>query len=94
MSLEVADDLEQIAGLRITSGAQHSHQALRGFIYQPAEFLKPDGGVDEVAQDGLTGVQVAGEQAFDSFRQQGFTKGRFSVNAFSDGFLEISCQDH
>ncbi len=57
---EAADDLEQIAGLRVTSRAEHTHEALRRFVGKAAKLLKPNGGVDIVSQDDLSGINVPG----------------------------------
>ena len=58
--LNVADDLEQVAGLGVARRSEHSHEALGLFAGEGCELLESDGGVDVVAQEDLAGVGVSG----------------------------------
>ena len=56
--LETVNDLEQVASLWIAVWTEHAHQALGRLLSQPTELLKPDRGVDVVAQDRLAGIHI------------------------------------
>src|SRR5271169_2045005 len=75
--LQIADDAEQIFGLRIAARAERADQALGRRAGRRAEFFEADGGLDVIAQDGLSGVESAAEHGVDAFAQQGF--GEFPV---------------
>jgi hypothetical protein len=57
--LQVADDAEEIAGLRIAARAEHANEALRLRAGRLAKLLEADRRLDVVAQDGLAGVDIA-----------------------------------
>ena len=57
--VKVADDLEQVAGLWVTLGAEHAHEALGRLVSEISKSLKTDCGIDVVAQDRFSGVHVA-----------------------------------
>ena len=61
--LYAADDLEQVASVRIAGRTEHPHQALGRLVSQQAQLVEPDGRVDIVAQHGLARIDVTGEQA-------------------------------
>jgi hypothetical protein len=57
--LQVADDAEEVAGLRIAARAEHANEALRLRAGRLAKLLEADRRLDVVAQDGLAGVDIA-----------------------------------
>ncbi len=68
--LEAADDLGKVSSLWVAPWAEHAHEAFRRLVSETAKLLKPDCGVEIVAQHGCAGVHVGGEQAFDPFVEQ------------------------
>ena len=94
MALQVADDVEQIARLRIAGGSEHADQALRRRTSVRAQLPKADRRVDVVAQDRLAAVHVATEQGFDALTQQRLAEGRIGQHARLYRVLEIACQRH
>lgn len=68
--LEMIDHLQKIARLRIAAGTQHAHQALGRPFGPAAQLVEPDGCVDIVAQDRLSGVDIPIQQALDAFPQK------------------------
>jgi hypothetical protein len=57
---------EQIAGPRIASWAKHAHEALSRRSRGLRKRFEPDGGVDVIAQDGLAGLDVPGQELVSS----------------------------
>src|SRR6516165_11059706 len=92
--LQLPQYSEQIAGARITPWAQHAHEALgrrsRGF----GERFEPNGGVDVIAQDRLTGLEVPGQELFGRFGEQRLTEGRITVCPRLHGLFEFLRQRH
>ena len=74
--LQIADDAEEVARLRIAARAEHADQALGGRVGRLAELFEADGRLDVVAQDRLAGVDVAGQHRVDAFAQQRFARRR------------------
>jgi hypothetical protein len=89
--LKIPNDVEEIARLRIAARAEHSDQTLRLSAGRPAEFLKAYGSLDVVPQDGLAGINVAGQHQIDTFAQEGIGKGAVLGDVLSHQFLETSC---
>src|SRR5437016_14516898 len=54
-SLEVVDDLEEIAGLRVAAWTEHAHQALGRPFCPATQLLEPNRRVDIVAKYCLPG---------------------------------------
>jgi hypothetical protein len=69
-SLEVVDDLEEIACLRVAARTEHAHQALGRPFCSATQLLEPNRGVDIVAKYCLPGVEIPGEKALDAFTQK------------------------
>jgi hypothetical protein len=55
--LEMIDQLEKIASLRIAAGTQHA-QARCGPFGPTTQLVEPDGRVDKVAKDRLSGLEI------------------------------------
>ena len=68
-ALQVANHFEEIARLRISLGAQHAHQALGRPPRAAAQFRKTDCRVDVITQNRLACIEVAGQEALDTFPQ-------------------------
>src|SRR5260370_37471738 len=62
--LEVLNHFEEIARLRIATWTQHPHEAFRWPLRPATQLLESDRGVDVVAKDRLSGIEVPGEKAF------------------------------
>lgn len=61
------DHRKQVTRLAVPFGPEHAHEALARFVEDLGEILEPHRCVDIVTQHGLAGIDVTGEQAFDSF---------------------------
>jgi hypothetical protein len=81
--LQVADDAEKVAGLRIAARSEHADEALRLRAGRLAKLLEADGRLDVVAQGRLAGVDIAGEYGVDSFAQQSFAEGGVACDPVS-----------
>src|SRR5208282_421919 len=92
--LQIGNDLEQVAGLRVATGTEHAHQTLGRAMGNVAQFTKADCSIDEVAQYDLAGFQITGKKVFDSLAEKRLAECRIAFYARSDGFLEIPCQSH
>jgi hypothetical protein len=92
--LEMSDDLEQVAGLRISAGPEHTHETLGGFSCEDRQFLEADRGVDVIAQHRPSGIDIAGQQTRHAFLQQSLAKRRITRRARPHRFLEIPRQGH
>ena len=84
--LKAADDLEQVPSLRIAVRTEHAHQALGRLFGQSAQLLKPDRGVDVVAQHRLAGVHITRQQALDTLLEQLLTEGRIACDTRPGSF--------
>ncbi len=67
--LKVSDDLEEIPRLRVSFRREHAHEDFGRTFQIAAELDEADCAVDVIAQDGLAGLNIAGEQASDRFAQ-------------------------
>jgi hypothetical protein len=92
--LQVADDAEQVAGLRIAARAEHADEALRLGAGRLAQLLETDRRLDVVAQDRLADVAIAGKHAVDAFAQQRFAEGGVACDPFLHQLLETPRQCH
>ena len=72
--LEGFDNGEQACGGWIAARTEHALQALRGDLRCLLQTFKGNAGVDIVAQDGLAGVEIAGEKVIDRCGEHGGTK--------------------
>lgn len=68
--LQIADDGEEIPRLRIAARAEHADQALGRRAGRLGELLEADGRLDGVAQQQLSGLDVAAQHGLDAFAQQ------------------------
>src|SRR6266566_3443612 len=92
--LEVLNDLEEITRLRIAAWTEHSHEALRRPFRPAAQLLEADRRVDVIAKDGLPGIEIPREKAFDAFPQQLLSVFPISSEACLHRFLELPRQRH
>ena len=67
MSLNAADDLEQVADVGIAGRSEHAHQTLGRLVREGVQLPEPDGGVDVTAQHNLARIHVSCQQALDAF---------------------------
>src|SRR5262245_4385071 len=93
-SLEVVDDLEEIARLRVATRTQHAHQALRGPFCAATKLLESDRRVDVVAKYCLPSVDIPREKALDTFTQELLPVLAIRSKARLHRFLEFSRQRH
>ena len=56
--LDAADDLEEVAGVRIASRSEHAHETVGRLIGDGGKLLEPDGGVDIAAQLDLADIDA------------------------------------
>ena len=91
-SLEMVDDLQEIAGLRVAAWTEHAHQALGRPFCSATQLLEPNRRVDIVAKYCLPGVEIPGEKAFDAFTQKLLSVLAVRSKARLHRFLELSRQ--
>ena len=97
--LKAANDLEEIARLRIVGWTEHAHQTLGRLRGRPTEFPKPDGRVDMVAQNRLADIHLTGKRALHTFLEQRLaeTEGRCVVSCAGvrteDTRAKAACED-
>jgi hypothetical protein len=70
MNVRPLRDRVLVKRVRIAARAEHSHQAFRRPFRSAAQFLEPDRRVNVIAKDRLSGVEIPGEKAFETFLQQ------------------------
>jgi hypothetical protein len=58
--LQIADDAEEVARLRIAAPTEHTDQAVRRRAGRVAELFEPDRRLDGVARDRLAGSDIVG----------------------------------
>src|SRR3984957_11253838 len=88
--LQVADDAEEIARLRIAARAEHADEAFRRRAGRRAELLDTDRRLDVVAQDRFAGVHVATEHGVDAFAQQRISERGIACDPLLHQLLKIS----
>jgi hypothetical protein len=92
--LQVCNDLEQIAGLRIATRPEHAHLILSRAMSDIAQLRKSDCRIDEISKDHLPGFDIAGEKILNALAQKRLAKTGITLNVHSDGFLRALCQGH
>ena len=65
--LEIRNQFEQIARMRIPFLAQHSHEAFRRTSKSLTETRKANCPIDVLAQDHLCRIQIPGQHIVDGF---------------------------
>jgi len=84
------DQLQEITGLGISFGTEHAHEALWRFVSKAAQLFKTDRGIDVIAQNSLTGLELSGEKTFDAFAQKLVTKSGIALDTGLDRLLKIA----
>jgi hypothetical protein len=92
--LQIGNDLEQVASLRVAVGTEHPHQALRGAMGSVAQLCEANRGIDKITQYDFASFHVTGEEVFDSLAEKRLAEARVAFYARPDCFLEIPCQSH
>lgn len=82
-------NLEQVARLRISGGAQPPHQALGRAVGGLGQFVESHGSVDVIAQHRLARLHVSSEKAFDAFAQKLPHASCLGVTV-----LPVNCRNH
>src|SRR2546422_7316256 len=90
----MANDFEQVARVWVAARPQHAHEALRRTLRAATQFFETDCRVDVIAQDRLSGVEVAGEEALDTFPQELLAVLSIPHDTCLHRFLELSRQRH
>lgn len=88
--LQTADDLEEVAHLRVAVRPGHAHQTLRRLVRSPGAFLESDSRIDVVAQYCLPGIRVAGEQTRRTLLQTYLANCRNAFHLRTYGFFEVT----
>ena len=86
--LQVADDAEEIACLRIAARAEHADKAFRRRAGRRAELLKTDRRFDVVAQDRLAGIDIAGSMVSMPSRSSASAKAGSRATRFCTSSLK------
>lgn len=68
--LQVGDDLEEVGDGGVSLGAEHLHQGLGGTTDGLAQRDEAECSVDVLAQDGFSGLDIAGDDSTDSLAQE------------------------
>jgi hypothetical protein len=89
--LEIANDVKEIACLRIAAGTEHPDETLGLGAGSPAEFLEAHGRLDVVAQDRFAGINVASQHQVNPFAQEGISKGTILGDVLVHQIFETSC---
>ena len=92
--LQVGDDFEEVFRLGIAGGAEHAHEDLGGTAEILAQLHKADRAVDVLAEDGFSGVDIAGDHAADGFTEQGAAEAGALLEAAFDCLVEVFCEGH
>src|SRR3989304_8044610 len=79
--LERAHDTEEVLRARVAARRQHPMQALARLVQRGGQCFESDGGVDQIAQDGLPRGGVAPEIGVDRLREEHFAKARVALRA-------------
>src|SRR5882757_7941098 len=90
--LQIADDAEQIARLRVAARPEHADQALRRGAQRAAQLLEALGCLDVVTQDGLAGVDIAREHRLDRFLDECFAERRIGCDVVVDQLAHTASQ--
>lgn len=69
-------------------------QAFARLLERQGELLKPDGGINQIAEDGLAHSRIAGEISIQRLRKQRLTKTRITLRARRYRVFELSCECH
>ena len=85
---------EEVLGLRVAARTKHPDEALRLCNGGFAELFEADRRLDVVAQDGLAGIDIAGQHRFDGFTQQALGKSRGRCHVLLHMLLERSRRCH
>lgn len=83
------DHRKHVTHLGIPFWPEHAHETLARYVEDLGEFLEPHRRVDIVTQHCLAGIDVTGEQSFDSFLQQSLTERGVPLGACLNGVLKI-----
>src|SRR5205823_2013169 len=92
--LQDGDDRKQILGLRVSRGAEHSHQALGRAAHRRSQLWKANCGIDEIAQNSLSCFHVAAKERFHGFPQERFAECSIALHALLDRLFEITSESH
>src|ERR1043166_4786330 len=93
-ALELGDDGEQIARAWISVRTEHPHEALGRRAGRTCELREANRSVDIVAQDGLAGLQISGQEQLDSLLEQRLAESRIAGGSLLYGFFEFPRQRH
>ena len=92
--LERVQDTEEVVGAWIPPWTQHPMQAFARLLERQGELLKPDGGINQIAEDGLAHSRIAGEISIQRLRKQRLTKARITLRAPRYRVSKLSCEGH
>ncbi len=87
--LQIADDGEEIFRLRIAARAEHADQALGGRAGRLGELFEADGRLDGVAQQRLSGLDIAAQHGVDALAQQRLREFRVGLDVMLHKVLEF-----
>jgi hypothetical protein len=87
--LQGRQDAGEVCGRGTALWTQHPHEAFGRNLRAPFKILKPDGRVHIVAEHGLSGFQIAVDDALDGFSQERLAEIRIALRPSPDGFFEV-----
>src|SRR6202042_901907 len=94
MFLQMAENLEQVARIRISFRPEHADQAFRRCADAFAERGKSYRRLDVIAQHRLAGFHIAAQHRFDALAEQRFAKSWIAGKTRLDHGLEASRHRH
>ena len=92
--LQKTDNFKEIVRPRGTCRPQHPHEAFGRNLRALFKILKPECGVHIVAEHGLSGFQIAVEDALDGFTEECLAEIRIALRPRPDGFFEVVSKGH
>src|ERR1700730_6027255 len=87
--LQVIENREQVARLRVSSRSQHPHQTLGRLLCRLRQFVKPYRSMNVVAQKGLSSLNIVAEEAAHCLREESFPEATIPLRAGTHRFLEV-----
>jgi hypothetical protein len=86
--LKLSDYRQKVSCIGVAARAEHAHQTLRRSAGNRRQVVEANRRIDVIANDGFTGLEIAGEKGLEAFGQQSFAKLGIALRASLDGLLE------
>ena len=93
-TLQHLNDREEALRRRVAAWPEHALETFGGKARRFRQAVEGDAGVDVVAQHGLAGVEVAGEQFVDRLGEHGGAEACVALGACPDGGTKFTGDGH